>query len=506
MEVAAGDRRIHIPGMIVMALAVALAIVAIIVGAGPEAALLVGIGVLALIVAAIAPGVPLAIFFLIPVYKGALQPYSPIDVTVLLAMVNALQIVPVLMDRRHRNISWTGIALWGAMGLLVLVGVIYAPDGSLALDRAITAWALLFIPVIPAALRIGSDERFLRQVVLTFLVAGLLVVALGLLSFSGAERLTVLETNTINTARAALIVPLLAMMFVPQMHSLPLRVALVMASLAAVLVGLATGSRGPVVFLLLMGGVGLLRSILSSTGPDRRTAAAVAIAAIACIAIIASGAIDLPAVSTARFSGFGDFLGSVFSSGAAEGQADTSSEARLMLFGFAVELFAQSPIFGVGTAGYQALSPDALGVFEANIYPHNALLQIASEYGLVGVALMGTLVIMALTRRLPTRTYGHGIRLLFIYYLLNGMVSGDVLEARETWGLMMLILLIDVPLRPLRDEAPPSVPPLSPGARARPAPQLPLAWPVPPAHVRSPHPGPYATPFEAGEARTRHPL
>ena len=50
-----------------------------------------------------------------------------------------------------------------------------------------------------------------------------------------------------------------------------------------------------------------------------------------------------------------------------------------------------------------------------------------------------------MTRRLPSEGPWRAVRILFLFYLLNAMVSGDIFSDRETWGLLLLVLLIEVP-------------------------------------------------------------
>ena len=462
--------------------AIALTAMAVLIAGGAAAASAVGgtgwillaVGAAAATLAALTmPGLVLGLYFLIPLYKGGIQPFSPVDLTLLLAIANAAQIVPLLIARRRLEISVGGLALWGAFALLMLAGILWAPDRDAATSRTIAAWSLLFLPVVPGALRVGSDERYLRQLVLTFLVAGVVTVALGIAALSSSERLVVFDTNTIQTARAALLFPLLAMLFVPQQPSTLLRWVALVGSVLAVLVALASGSRGPVMALLGIGAVGLVWRVATSRGPGARTLLGTALLAAIGVAIVASGSIDLPSVSTQRFATFGDFLGSITGGGETGGFDDESAGARLLLFGFAIDLFASSPFIGTGTGGYPALSPAALGHFEANAYPHNAILQVAAEYGLLGVSILVALIFLALTRRLPERSWALGVRLLFVFYLLNAMVSGDVFDDRVTWGLAMLVLLTDLK-RPVASEPLPG----GPAATQRPAPKGPPAGAV----------------------------
>jgi O-antigen ligase len=165
--------------------------------------------------------------------------------------------------------------------------------------------------------------------------------------------------------------------------------------------------------------------------------------ALASVVVLSLVVQDLPSLSVPRFASFADFLASGLSDNSSA-SSDTSSITRVRLFGLAVTLFEAQPILGVGTAGFEALSPATLGPLDAGAYPHNAVLQFAAEYGVIGVALFTSLVFLALTRGLPKDRSVRALRALFLFYLLNAMVSGDIFSDRETWGLLLLLLLVDV--------------------------------------------------------------
>jgi O-antigen ligase len=153
---------------------------------------------------------------------------------------------------------------------------------------------------------------------------------------------------------------------------------------------------------------------------------------------------DLPSLSTQRFSLFADFLSRGASGDLNTAVGDTSSGERVQLFGLAITLFETHPVLGVGPEGFDVLSPHYLSPIEADVYPHNAILQFAAEYGLVGLALFLVLVGLAVTRKLPRLTSITAIRVLFAFAFLNAMVSGNVFNDRELWGYLMLLALIDV--------------------------------------------------------------
>jgi hypothetical protein len=432
--------------MALLGLPVGLVATLAVILTGPIAALLLVAGTLAFVGVVFAPGVLFGAYLLIAFYKGALQQFSPVDITVVLALLNALQIIPLIAERRSHDISRVGTLLWVAVAFLVLGGVLYGPDQDLALGHAANYWALVLLPILPAALRVGSKPRYLREFLWTFFGVGGLIVVLGVTNLTSTNPLVVLGMNTIQTSRAALLVPLLGLTFMLwERVALVRPITIVLIPLAFV-VALATGSRGPLLVLAALGALGGMRALVRPRTVDWRLVGAITGLALASVVVLSLVAQDLPTLSVPRFASFADFLGGGLSDNPGA-SGDTSSITRVRLFGLAVTLFEGQPILGVGTAGFEALSPAAIGPMDAGAYPHNAVLQFAAEYGVVGVALFTSLIFIALTRRLPDERSAHALRALFLFYLLNAMVSGDIFSDRETWGLLLLLLLMDVGAR-----------------------------------------------------------
>jgi O-antigen ligase len=264
----------------------------------------------------------------------------------------------------------------------------------------------------------------------------------GITSLSDTTRLTVLGSNTINVALAALLVPILGLTFVLREGPLPIRVGTVVLIPASLVVALATGSRGPVLVLLLLAIPAVVRAVRrlrGATGTQRLAVAGITLAIVAGV-VLASA--NLPVLSASRFAIFGDFVQSALAGDPADAAViDTSSTARLTFFGAALTMFGDRPLVGYGTAGFEATSQGLLGHVEP--YPHNAVLQIAAEFGLLGLGLLLSLVVVTLIRALPD--WARPVRLLFAFFFLEALVSGDIFSDRTTWGLLALCLLIDVP-------------------------------------------------------------
>jgi hypothetical protein len=175
-----------------------------------------------------------------------------------------------------------------------------------------------------------------------------------------------------------------------------------------------------------------------------RATGAILASGVALVAVVLLTLQDLPGQSTQRFSLFADFVGNSLSGDLNTAVGDTSSGTRVQLFGLAVTLFEDRPILGVGPAGFEALSPRYLSTIEAESYPHNAFLQFAAEYGLVGLTVFVVMLCLVVARSLPRGPAITTARILFAFWFGSGLVSGDVFGDRTFWGSLVLLLAIDV--------------------------------------------------------------
>ena len=423
-----------VAAIVLTAAAISAAVVAL---AGPEVTILIAISVVAVRVAYAMPGFLFAAYLLIPFYKGAIQPYLPVDITVILAAANALQLIPVVLDGRARRISRLGVSLWLGLGGLVLAGTLYAPNQALALSAAASFWVLVLTPVLAAGLRVGSDFRYIRQLLWAFFGLGVVTVVLGLIQLSASDRLVVLGMNTIQVSVAALLVPLIGATFVLLDGGSAVRLATLALIPAAVVVAVASGSRGPMLIIVALAAIPAERPLLPRRTINPRLIVAIGGAVVATIVTLVLAGALLPSLSLQRFTLLGDFVGGVLSGDPLSSSGDTSAGARVSLFGLAVSMFTDRPLTGVGTAGFEALSPE-YG------YPHNAVLQFAAEFGLIGVGVFIGLVVLAYRRRLSPGGASSSLRAVFLFLLLNSMLSGNILEDRMMWGLLVLILVAEV--------------------------------------------------------------
>ncbi len=379
-----------------------------------------------------APGVLLAAYVAIPFYKGALQPFSPVDVTVVLAALNGASLLPLIM--RQTALRRSAAVLWVATAVLVVGGVAWAMEGNLALGTAAGWLGLVAVPMV-AAIRVSADPGGARSFVVTLAMFSVAFVGLGALALLGSgsgDRLLLLGANTIGVARAACLLPVIGAAYLTASGPRSIRWPLIALGPPAIVVAIASGSRGPVLFAIVVVAAGAISVGIRNGGiGHRRTVGVSVLGALAAVGVVAL----LPELPVASLLRFEDLLTFVLGT---RGEGDTSTAARLTLFDAAWQMFASKPLFGWGTAGFAWLSPldEAL---RGNTYPHNVLLQFAAEFGVIGLILAVGLFLVALNRRLPADPMWHAIRYIFVFWLMNAMISGDIYSDRMLWGLTLLL-------------------------------------------------------------------
>jgi O-antigen ligase len=410
-----------------------------------------------------APGFTFGAFLLIPYYKGAVQPFLPIDLTVALVLLNALQLIP-LVRIRTRRASWArkpadwrqATLLWPGIAVLVVGGALYAPEPDLALEMVINFVLLVFVPAL-AAIRVAADVRYLRQLLWTTWVLGVIATGMGLVTLSDADRLTVLGGNTILAGRAMLFVLLIGLPFVMQVGTWPLRAACLALAPLALVLSAATGSRGPILMLgvtAVLFGFRRASLVFGRFTRDRQLPriavhriAVVVVGVILLWIVVQSSAFAhyLPTTSVWRFKALLEFFGALGGGGSIETAADTSSAGRVLAFQHSIEMFERAPILGQGTAAFASEARSVPGI-ELFTYPHNLVLEIAANHGLVGVALFSVAFVVALTKGLRLRAIREWdtVTILFAFVFLNELISGAVVESRLFWGLLVLLLAAPV--------------------------------------------------------------
>jgi O-antigen/teichoic acid export membrane protein/O-antigen ligase len=105
---------------------------------------------------------------------------------------------------------------------------------------------------------------------------------------------------------------------------------------------------------------------------------------------------------------------------------------RPTIYVSAVDLAREHALLGVGLDGWRVLIGDQLGI----VYPHNYLLAIAAEGGVIGLVLFGTAVGLWLRHMMKARPWSLLTKSLVgatAFITLASMTSGDYYDSRLAW-------------------------------------------------------------------------
>jgi O-antigen ligase len=346
---------------------------------------------------------------------------SLFDLTLALAALLAASVAYRVVWRRER-ITWVReMSLVLAFAGLILIRLLYTPAGSYATEKAFRFVSLTLLAFFTPLVIIKSYRSIWIFMMGWVGFAALLAIeAVGQLSTG--QRLSAFNATPIALSRA-LGVGIIILLFAVLMGQLSRRWKLLAAAAVVVmfvaLVG--SGARGPLLMLV----VTLVFTLgLSIVRGGRRLQSLLVMGAFGIAVVSILGLNLIPAVSLQRFTVLVDQTG-----------VDTSSQARLMVMQVAWELFTTSPLFGRGTG-----SVSAFGAGRELSYPHNVLLELAAETGLVGLGLYLALVGLVLWRLISrvNRRAKHGplwlaLIAMLVYTFLNAMVSGDLSDNRDFW-------------------------------------------------------------------------
>lgn len=195
------------------------------------------------------------------------------------------------------------------------------------------------------------------------------------------------------------------------------KIALVATPLLGVAL-VAAGSRGPV-----LGAIVGLVVLLSLALTDRASRSRLLLlAGCGIVAALLVGQL-LPGQSISRSLSFLTGSGS-----------GLSSNGRSALWSQAYSLFRDHPLFGIGTGGFFA----ANGVEH---YPHNLLLEVAAELGVLGLALVIAFLAATVVRLVRSWRFSVGpdrlrvavIAALFAAATTNALFSADIQENPSVW-------------------------------------------------------------------------
>jgi O-antigen ligase len=343
----------------------------------------------------------------------------------------ALAVTAIRRDRAHPPLRL--VMDFSAMGTLALAVIMLArlpasADYEYGLNKIELYIVLGVLPFIVGVV-VGYVRRDLE---LFFRVFVAMVVAAAvynsfLLATGGAnqqftDRFSVDESvDVIGLGRTMGAASLILLFMLVRATTVRTRLLICLALAPVAICFVSSGSRGPVIGMTVALPSVLLWRAASPIVARRLAWAIVAVSALAVVAVVTL----VPPEATQRSL-------SIFQT-----TQEAGNTSRFLLWHEAIQAFASSvphTLVGVGTGGYAALSQ-----YGAN-YPHNLVVEVGSELGILGLIALAAFVISVVARLLGLLSRGgedagwSGLLLtLFMFSLVNAQFSGDVPYNADLW-------------------------------------------------------------------------
>ena len=401
--------------------------------------------------------------------------FLPLDATVLFALLNVIQLVLLAFNSRVQ-LNPRGAPVIGCGVLFVCYVILstlwcegqYYANYKAAYVATINLWCL-----IAGALVISSSARRLRRFFSITVLFSSWIASECLLFYVTQSRFgRVLQINAmandgayIGLGRAVMSGALICGLLWLFGRNLPWGLwksrAMTVVSLTFLLIsGAMVGARGPIVAAalslmvvsVLYSGASMKQAVIKNTG--RVFSAVIACSVMLFLYKLKTGSLPLIAQR---------FL--AFSSSSEHYDASGQSLMRLELFYEGFRGWLEKPIFGHGIGGF----PLVWGTADERLFPHNLVLELLCELGVIGTLLFALIPFTAIRlarsdwRRTPA-FYKAAVVGVFGFALLNTMTSGDLPDNRFLFvaiGLLALRAPVDDPKpKPTLKHAPPR--PLSP--------------------------------------------
>ena len=362
-----------------------------------------------------------------------------IDVTALplgVGLLGAAVILRLLALRGRREASsigdlfrnqGKGIVAFLLFAAMVTVSYLYTPAPGYGSDKLVsflTAGGLMFF----APFVLLTEENDFRHFTITA-VGFALALSASRIMFTSQGSLAAHEHAT-HIGIGQLIGMAILLVFVHRFAEGRAVRTLLILCIPALAVGMiAAEARGPILALLLVFGVFLFTRRRETSLISRRTA-------MLGVAVIVVTLVILPAQwfqgqAAATFQAKSRELVDFTQEGSYSDKG--SGGRRLVFFKAALDGVAEKPIGGFGVGGWSTYYNST----DAWQYPHNVVLEVALEEGLLGLALLAVFLAMAFKAAKKAFDDESG-RFAFVlpvlaYCLLITMTSGDLDDARFLW-------------------------------------------------------------------------
>jgi O-antigen ligase len=355
--------------------------------------------------------------------------WVPVDLTALffvLSIISGLVIVArkgLVFNRK----AFILLLLYIAFAGFVLLSYLWTPGKIYSTQKMLYIWTLVLWSLTAPALIISVDPARFKRLGIIYLILSIIVLIEAITQYlvAGGGFIRVFGSNYLAMGRViglAFLVVVAYFIFWTQSKSEKF-FALAIAGLYLWLM-LIGGGRGPFLAAILSALIPFAFALHVSLGRQtiklRRYAVPMLIIVIVAILLFSYF------VNTGQMTQTYSRLLVLTQTGMGD-----SAGARLQHYGNAIEYWKHAPVLGYGIGSWPVIN----GGVDMRGYPHNIILEILVELGILGVFIFMLFIFYAFSMLAPLKSVGdHPIRILLImltvYMLFNSMVSGDISDNR----------------------------------------------------------------------------
>ena len=328
---------------------------------------------------------------------------------------------------------------WVALTQTWTPGMDYANE-KLAKLATLTFWSLVATTTI-----VASRPERTRRFMLLLLVFGTVATLDALYQYATSPRAfssTFRLENYLVQARLFGAAALVALGFWMRAHPLSSRgLALLIAFGVCCLGILITGGRGPT---LAVAAATLIPLALGTQFIGKRLFVRKSVVAVGVIVVVSSivvAELVIPSGGSFRtVQRFNDLFTEIGGGFSASQRLRNWREALLFWF--------QQPVIGHGNGSWPIIR---FGV-DTKRYPHNLVLEVLTEYGIVGLVLLGLVILAACHRITAARLRDEPAlmcaAMLAVSEFINALTSNDITENRVFFAMLGLLAIPPAPVRP----------------------------------------------------------
>jgi len=320
------------------------------------------------------------------------------------------------------------VLLYMAFAGYVLLTYLWTPGKIYSTQKLLYIWTLVFWALTAPALIISTDPIRIKRLGIIYILFSSIVAIEALTYYFMAGQqgfITVFGSNYLGLGRViSLAFLLLIAYFMFWARNVYWKLfTIIMASLYLWLL-LVTGGRGPFLAAILSGLIPLIFTIHLDLKKKIIRVRKYVVPIL--IMVIVSISLFVYLSETGHMTQTYSRLLVLTQTG----MGDSAGE-RLQHYVHAIEYWKQAPIFGYGIGSWPIID----GGIDMRGYPHNIVLEILVELGLVGLLIFFILILYALLLLAPVKSIGDEpikifLLMLMVYMLLNSMVSGDIPDNR----------------------------------------------------------------------------